>query len=64
MRPVQKEVYNNGDLTKVEVIDADTGEHIVDVLWDPHDKQTPENRQEFRRYVDRVIKRKERENGN
>lgn len=64
MRPVQKEVYNNGDLTKVEVIDADTGEHIVDVLWDPHDEQTPENRQEFRRWVDRIIKRKEQQNGN
>jgi hypothetical protein len=64
MRPIQKEVYQNGDLIKIEVVDSDTSEHIFDALWDPRDEQTEENRKEFRRWVDQMIKRKVEQNEN
>jgi hypothetical protein len=37
-------------MTKIEVNDP-SGNHIADFLWDGHDEQTSEKRQEFRQWV-------------
>lgn len=53
------EVFNsNGGMSKIIATDAETGEHIIDALWDPHDQQTEENRYEFRKWVNTMLARK------
>lgn len=52
------DIYDKeGNLSKIEVQDA-SGEHIFDALWDDRDAQTSENREEFRRWVQRMIRSK------
>ena len=67
MKPIQKEVYDDrGNLKIIEVIDAETSKHIADFLWNPHDAQTPENRNKFRDWVINWIdnRMKGKRNGN
>lgn len=61
---IQKEIFENGNLVKIEVVDGESSSHVFDILWDPHDEQTPENREAFRRWAQTMIKRKEQQNGN
>lgn len=67
MTPIQKEVFDEeGNLKLIEVIDADTSQHLADFLWDPNDEQTPENRNNFRDWVINWVKTrmKGKQNGN
>lgn len=51
-----KEVHDEREhLVKIIAERADTGEHVLDAIWDPHDKQTPENRENFRVWVRRML---------
>jgi len=51
MRAIPVDVYDkDGNMTKIEVNDP-SGNHIADFLWDGHDEQTSEKRQEFRQWV-------------
>lgn len=45
---------------RIEVVDLD-GQHQIDVLWDPHDEDTKENRQLFRTWAINILKRKQME---
>lgn len=46
------EVFNDdGKMIKIVAEDAETGRHVLDVLWDPNDSQDPETRAEFRRWA-------------
>ena len=47
-----------GNLTKLEAYDADTGGHLLDGYWDPTDEQTKENRERFRAWFTTMLKRK------
>jgi hypothetical protein len=52
----QIDIYNKeGDLVKIEVF-KESGEHLLDFLWDERDEQTSENRVEFRKWVNRHLK--------
>lgn len=67
MTPIQKEVFDElGNLRLIEVIDAETSQHMADFLWDPNDDQTPENRNKFRDWVTNWVntRMKGRRNGN
>ena len=54
--PKLVEIYNPAGLVRIEVYDED-GEFFMDVLWDPNDEQTPANKEQFRKWVNQVIKR-------
>ena len=57
VKTVQTEIFDkDGNLTKIEVY-LSTGVHLFDVLWDPRDEQTHENRVAFREWTNRLIKR-------
>jgi|CryBogDrversion2_5_1035270.scaffolds.fasta_scaffold08268_4 hypothetical protein len=47
----------DGNLVKISAHEID-GEHIFDALWDERDKQTHENRQEFRKWVANMLRNK------
>jgi hypothetical protein len=54
------EVYDsNGNLAKLEAHDANTGEHIIDALWDLNDEHTPETRGAFRDWFSTYLRRKD-----
>lgn len=56
---IQKEIFDeDGNMLRIEIVEQDTGKHVLDVLWDPTDEQTPENRDEFRKWAGRIIQRK------
>lgn len=58
---VPVDVYDkDGNFTKIEFYDT-AGKHIIDVIWDPNDEQTPEKRVEFRKWAYVVIKRYDHE---
>jgi hypothetical protein len=60
-RAIPVDVYDkDGNMTKIEFNTA-SGEHIVDAMWDPTDKQTSENRIKFREWAYRFIETKEYE---
>lgn len=51
MRAIPVDVYDReGNMIKIEVNDV-SGNHIVDFLWDEHDEQTSEKRQQFREWA-------------
>lgn len=51
MRVVPIDVYDaDGNLTHIDVQDA-TGEFVIQVVWDPNDEQTRENRELFRKWA-------------
>ncbi len=49
-RAIPVDVYEDGDLIRIEFADA-SGEHIVDAVWDESDEQTSENRVAFRKWA-------------
>jgi hypothetical protein len=52
------DVYNeSGDLIKIVAI-YPGGEHAYDFLWTQDEPNTPENRHEFRLWVDRFLENK------
>ena len=58
MRAIPVDVYDaDGNFTKIEVQGGD-GNHIIDIVWDPQDEQTSENRVEFRKFAYRVLEQK------
>lgn len=58
-KAVIAEFFDNAKLTHIECTDVESGKHIFDVLWDPIDAHTPENRQKFRDWVVRMLARKD-----
>lgn len=51
MRVIPMDVYDKeGNLTHIEVQD-DKGEFVMQIMWDPRDKQTSEKRTEFRKWA-------------
>jgi len=55
---VLTEVHNeSGDLVKIVATDK-WGEHAYDFLWTQDEPNTPENRHEFRRWVNRFLENK------
>ena len=58
MKAIPVDVYDaDGNLSKIEVQGGD-GNHIIDIVWDPADEQTSENRVEFRQFAYRVLEQK------
>ena len=58
MKAIPIDVYDaEGNLSKIEVQGGD-GTHIVDIVWDPADEQTSENRVEFRKFAYRILEQK------
>jgi hypothetical protein len=56
---IQKEVHDEaGNIVRIEAVYKDTGEHVLDILWDPNDEQTAENRDEFRKWANRILRSK------
>jgi hypothetical protein len=52
---IPTDVYDkDGNMTKIEFNDV-RGEHIIDAVWDSRDKQTSENRIEFRKWAYRQL---------
>jgi hypothetical protein len=57
---IQTEVHDkDGNLLRIEVTECDTGNHVMDMLWDPRDEQTQENREDFRKWANRIIRSKD-----
>ena len=51
MRVIPIDVYNkDGELTHIDVQDA-KGDFVLQILWDPNDEQTSENRELFRKWA-------------
>ena len=51
MRVIPMDVYDkDGNLTHIEVQDG-TGKFVMQILWDPNDEQTSENREVFRKWA-------------
>lgn len=58
MKAIPVDVYDkDGNFTRIEVQDGE-GNHIIDIVWDPSDEQTSENRVEFRKFAYRVLEQK------
>lgn len=57
---IQKEIFDDdGNMLRIEVNEQDTGKHVFDILWDPHDEQTPEKRDQFRKWALHMLKNKD-----
>jgi hypothetical protein len=57
MPVIQQDVYDKeGNLVKIEVHD-ESGEFLLQFLWNPRDKQTSENREEFRKWATSHLKK-------
>ena len=57
---ILQDIYNDkGDMLRIEAIDSETGKPYLDFLWDPRDEQTPENREEFRRWAGQILTSKQ-----
>jgi hypothetical protein len=57
-KTIPTDVYDkDGNMTKIEFYDG-SGEHIVDVVWDPNDEQTSENRTKFRKWAYTMLEQK------
>lgn len=57
MKAILIEYHDKAGMTKIEC-NKPSGEHILDALWDPTEKQTPENRIKFRNWTVGMLKRK------
>ena len=56
MPVTQIDIYNKeGELVRIEAY-KESGEHLLDFLWDDREAQTSENRIEFRKWVTRHLK--------
>jgi hypothetical protein len=52
------DIYDkDGNLTKIEIVN-EAGETVLTAPWDPTDEQTSKNREEFRNWVYKHLKRK------
>ena len=50
------DIYDKeGNFLRIEAY-KESGEHLLDFLWDPRDEQTSENRVEFRKWANRHLK--------
>jgi hypothetical protein len=50
-KAIPLEIFDkNGNMVKIETRDEE-GQHILDIVWDENDEQTPENRAEFRKWA-------------
>jgi hypothetical protein len=57
-KTIPTDVYDkDGNMTKIEFHDG-SGEHIVDVVWDPNDEQTSENHTKFRKWAYTMLEQK------
>lgn len=55
MPVIQQDVYDKqGNLVKIEVHD-ESGEFLMQFLWDERDEQTSANREEFRKWATRHL---------
>ena len=55
MPVIQQDVYDKeGNLIKIEVHD-ESGEFLLQFLWDERDEQTSEKREEFRKWATRHL---------
>ena len=56
MAVTQVDVYDaDGNMKRIEVY-KESGEFLMQFLWDEHDEQTSENRVEFRKWANRHLK--------
>lgn len=56
MTVVQQDIYDKaGNLVRIEVHD-ESGEFLMQFLWDERDEQTSEKREEFRKWAERHLK--------
>ncbi len=56
---IQKEVHDEaGNIVRIEAVDTLSGKAVLDILWDPNDEQTAENRDEFRKWANRILRSK------
>ena len=56
---IQKEVHDEaGNIVRIEAVDTLSGQVVLDILWDPNDEQTAENRDEFRKWASRILRSK------
>jgi len=56
---IQKEVHDEaGNIVRIEAVDTLSGQVVLDILWDPNDEQTAENRDEFRKWANRILRSK------
>lgn len=56
MAVTQIDIYNKeGELVRIEAY-KESGEFLMQFLWDEHDEQTSENRIEFRKWASRHLK--------
>ena len=56
---IQKEVHDEaGNIVRIEAVDTLSGQVVLDILWDPNDEQTAENRDEFRQWAGRILRSK------
>lgn len=52
------DIYNKeGELVRVESY-HESGEHLLDFIWDDSEAQTSENRVEFRKWVNKQLKQR------
>jgi hypothetical protein len=54
MKIIPTDVYENGDLIRIEFYDLQ-GNRIVDAVWDENDPQDSEHREAFRLWSYRVV---------
>jgi hypothetical protein len=56
MAVTQIDIYDaDGNMKRIEVF-KESGDFLMQFLWDERDKQTSENRIEFRKWVNRHLK--------
>jgi hypothetical protein len=55
MKVIPIDVYDKeGNLVKID-IQNESGEFVTQILWDPTDEQTSENREKFRKWAYRFL---------
>ena len=52
---VPSDIYEDGDLVRIEYHHLD-GTFEVQVMWDPEDEQTADNRQKLRAWGNKMVK--------
>jgi hypothetical protein len=58
LKAIPVDVYDkDGNLTKIEFTDQ-SGDHIIDAVWDSTDEQSSENRINFREWAYKWIEQK------
>jgi len=55
---IPTDVYDkDGNMLRIEYYDM-AGSHVIDVVWDPEDEQTSENRENLRKWGTKIMKQK------